>query len=36
MPLKAGKQKIYKLIFEHVYVEAPRATTFQISVEAKP
>ena len=36
MPLKAGKQKVYKLIFEHVYVEAPRATTFQISVEAKP
>ena len=36
MPLKAGKQKIYKLIFEHVYVEAPRATTFQISVESKP
>lgn len=36
MPLKAGKQKIYKLIFEHIYVEAPRATTFQISVESKP
>jgi len=36
MPLKAGKAKIYKLIFEHVYVEAPRATTFQISVESKP
>jgi len=36
MPLKAGKQKIYKLIFEHVYVEAPRATTFQVSVESKP
>lgn len=36
MPLKAGKQKVYKLIFEHVYVEAPRATTFQISVESKP
>ena len=36
MPLKSGKQKVYKLIFEHVYVEAPRATTFQISVESKP
>jgi hypothetical protein len=36
MPLKPGSQKSYKLIFEHVYVEAPRATTFQISVESKP
>jgi hypothetical protein len=36
MPLKPGKQKVYKLIFEHIYVEAPRATTFQVSVEAKP
>lgn len=36
MPLKAGKEKIYKLIFEHIYSEASLAKTFQISVESKP
>lgn len=34
--LKAGKQKSYKLIFADLNVEAPRATTFQISIETKP
>jgi len=36
MPIKPGRQKSYKLIFDSVYVESPRATTFQISVESKP
>jgi hypothetical protein len=36
MPIKPGRQKSYKLVFDSVYVESPRATTFQISVESKP
>lgn len=36
MPIKPGRQKSYKLIFDSVYVESPRATAFQISVESKP
>ena len=34
--LKAGRNKSYKLVFADLNVEAPRATTFQISLETKP
>ncbi|HXV76497.1 MAG TPA: hypothetical protein VD788_09275 [Candidatus Polarisedimenticolaceae bacterium] len=34
--LKPDKQKSYKLIFADLNVEAPRAATFQISVESRP
>ena len=34
--VKAGRQKIYKLIFDNVNGEAFRAATFKIAVESKP
>jgi hypothetical protein len=35
VPVKSGRQKSYTLIFDHVNTEAPRAATFQISLESK-
>ncbi len=34
-PIKAGRQKLFKLIFDDVNANAYRARTFQISVESK-
>ena len=36
MPLKAGRQKAYRLVFTDLNTEASRASTFQISLESKP
>jgi hypothetical protein len=35
VPIKSGRQKSYTLVFDHVNAEAPRAATFQISLESK-
>jgi hypothetical protein len=35
VPIKSGRQKRYILLFSHVNAEAPKATTFQISMESK-
>jgi hypothetical protein len=35
MPIKPGRQKRYILVFDHVNGEAPKASTFQISIESK-
>ena len=35
-PIRGGRQKIYKLIFDNVNGEAYKAATFKIAVESKP
>jgi hypothetical protein len=35
VPIKTGRQKRYTLVFDHVNSEAPRAATFQLSMESK-
>ena len=35
MPLKAGRQKTYTLVFDFVNAYAHRASTFQLSAESR-
>jgi hypothetical protein len=34
VPLRGGRFKVYRLVFQNVNAAAPLATTFQISVES--
>jgi hypothetical protein len=36
VPIKAGRQKAYTLVFDNVNTQAHRATKFQLSLESKP
>ena len=36
MPLRPGRLRAYRLVFQNVRDEAPNAETFQISVETRP